>query len=228
MAKKKSRKPSVKQVCARYKDVYGGPIYDVLERMGLPNQVLSHDIRPLLPAMKVSGPAYTVKWDTRHPGQKRLAKVEMLKGLRRHSVGVCTAADGQSGLWGELTSNQAAFRGCQGCVVDGGVRDSSMHLEIPDWNAFCRYNTPIEAAPRAAVVAENEPILMSGSLTQFVEVRPRDFVFGDLDGDTIIPREIVLEVLVAAEGVVERERKGRALLWQGKSLEDIERQLGVG
>ena len=40
--------------------------------------------------------------------------------------------------------------------------------------------------------------------------------------------QIVLEVLVAAEGVVMRERKGRALLWEGKSLEDIERQLGVG
>jgi len=228
MPKKTSRRPSLAQICRRYKKLYGGPIYDVLEKMGLPNQVLSHDIRPLLPTMKVAGPAYTVKGERQHREQTRFNTVKLLDGLKKHYVAIYAAGDDESGHWGELTSNRAAVAGCQGIVVDGGARDSTMHLKIPNWNTFCRYTSPIEAASRAGIVAVNEPILMSGTLTQFVEVRPDDLVFGDLDGVIIIPNEAILEVLVQAEEIVKREIKGRELLWQGKSMEEIAKKYGVG
>jgi regulator of RNase E activity RraA len=69
---------------------------------------------------------------------------------------------------------------------------------------------------------------MRGTLTEFVEVRPKDFVFGDLDGVIVVPQEIVMEVLEKAEDVVAKELKGRALIWEGKSMEEIARALGVG
>jgi len=228
MAKKTSRKPTLKQLCDRYRKLYGGPLYDVLEKMGYPNQVLSHDIKPLLPDMKVAGPAFTVKGERRHPKQTRFTKVKLIEGLKKHYVCVYAAGDDQSGHWGELTSNRAAIAGAQGVVVDGGARDSTMHLKIPSWNTFARYTSPIEAARRSGIVAQNEPILMNGTLTRFVEVRPDDFVFGDLDGVIIIPQEIVLDVLVQAEELVEREIKGRELLWKGMTMEDIARKYGVG
>ena len=228
MAKQKPRRPPLKQICERYKKLYGGPVFDTLEAMGLSNQVLSHEIRPLLPHMKIAGPAYTVKGERQHPKQTQFNKISLLEGLKRHYVCVYAAGDDESGHWGELTSNHAASIGAQGIVVDGGARDSAMHIKIPNWNTFCRYTSPIEAGPRAGIVAQNEPILMRGTLTEFVEVRPKDFVFGDLDGVTIIPQEIVMEVLVKAEDTVDREFKGRALIWQGKTMEDIGRELGVG
>jgi len=228
MARRNSRKPSVARLCQRFRKLYAAPIYDVLEKMGLPDQALSHEIKPLRPDMKVAGPVYTVKGERQHRDQTRLATVDLLGALKRHDVAVYAAGDDQSGHWGELTSNRAAKAGCQGIVVDGGVRDSTLHLEIPGWNSFCRYTSPIEAARRAAIVAVNEPILMSGSLTRFVEVRPGDFIFGDLDGAIIIPGDIVLEVLTRAEDMVERETVGRAMLWKGASMEEIARKLDVG
>jgi regulator of RNase E activity RraA len=215
-------------MCLRYRRLYGGPIYDVMEKMGYPDQVLSHEIRPLLPHMKIAGPAYTLKGDREHPKQTRFTKIDLLEGLKKHYVCIYAAGDDESGHWGELTSNGAACIGAQGIVVDGGARDSSMHIKIPNWNTFCRYTSPIEAGPRAGIVAQNEPILMAGTLTEFVGVRPKDFVFGDLDGVIIIPQDIALDVLIEAEKVVDSETKGRALLWKGKSLKQVGKQLGVG
>lgn len=229
MAKRKKRKPSLSELCRRYKRLYSGPIYDVLEAMGLPNQVLSNEIRPLLPTMSMAGPAYTVKGGRRHPEHPREDGPRLLEGLKKHYVAIYDAGgDDKSGHWGELTSNRAAVAGCQGVVVDGGARDASMHVKIPGWSCFSRYTSPIEAARRSRIIGTNVPILMSGSLTEFVEVRPGDFVFADLDGVTVIPQDAVLEVLEKAEDVVKREKKGRAMLWQGKSMEEIAKKYQVG
>jgi len=228
VAKRPRRRIGVATLCRRYRALYAAPIFDVLEKRGLPNQVLSHDIKPLLPTMKVAGPAYTVKGQRRHPAESRREPVDLLGPLKKHYVAVYAAGDDQSGHWGELTSNRAAAKGCQGVVVDGGARDSTQQVKIPGWNTFCRYTSPIEAAPRADIVAVNEPILMSGSLTRFVEVQPGDFVFGDLDGVLIIPAAIALEVLEEAEDMVRRETTARALLWKGKSMQDVAREFGVG
>jgi regulator of RNase E activity RraA len=54
----------VEQVCARYRRLYAGAVYDVLEHMGHPNQVLSHQFAPLTADMKLAGPAFTVKGTT--------------------------------------------------------------------------------------------------------------------------------------------------------------------
>ena len=51
-------------ICERYKRLYAGAVYDVLESMGYPNQALSHKIVPLAPGMKLAGPAFTLKGST--------------------------------------------------------------------------------------------------------------------------------------------------------------------
>ena len=35
---------SLEKICERYRRLYGGVVYDVLEGLGLPNQVLSHEL----------------------------------------------------------------------------------------------------------------------------------------------------------------------------------------
>lgn len=229
MSKSRSRNPGLATLVRRYLKLYSGAIYNILEEMGLPNQVLTHEIRPLEPTMKMAGPAYTLKGGRHHSKQKRWPRPALLEGMQKRCVAIYDArGDDHSGHWGELTSNRAAIAGCQGVVVDGGARDSTLQLQIPNWNCFCRYASPIEAATRGGIVSIGEPILMSGSLTSVVEVRPDDFVFADLDGVTIIPQEIVVEVLEKAEDVIERENKGRAMLWKGKSMADIAKKYGVG
>lgn len=51
----------MEQICSRYRKLYAGAIYDVLEHLGYPSQVLTRQLAPLVPDMKLAGPAFTVK-----------------------------------------------------------------------------------------------------------------------------------------------------------------------
>ena len=232
MAKAKSKSgkfPSVAELCRRYGKLYCGPLYDTLERMGHPNQVLDLAIKPLVPTMKIAGIAYTAKSERRHPDQPDPPGVDLLGAMSPGCVAVYSVGrEDKSGHWGELTSNAAAAKGCQGIVVDGGIRDSTEHVKIRNWSAFGRYTSPIEFGSRGRITAVQVPVLMSGSLTTMVPVRPGDFIFGDSDGVMVIPQELALTVLEQAEEIVAREKKGRALIRKGVSMSRVATQYGVG
>jgi regulator of RNase E activity RraA len=49
-------------------------------------------------------------------------------------------------------------------------------------------------------------------------IRPGDFVFGDTDGVVIIPKELTVEILEAAEDIYRRERGMREELRRGVSV----------
>jgi regulator of RNase E activity RraA len=51
---------------------------------------------------------------------------------------------------------------------------------------------------------------MRGAISSIVTVHPGDFIFADLDGVLIIPREIVIEVLEKTEKMVDTENQARA------------------
>ena len=86
-------------------------------------------------------------------------------------------------------------------LVDGGIRDST-HLVKMGYPVFARYRNPVEAFGRWMMLDYNVPVLVHGELTQAVQVNPGDFVFGDLDGVIIIPRDVTLKVLEECERVV--------------------------
>jgi regulator of RNase E activity RraA len=230
MARRKTAKRlSDLDLSTRYGRLYSGPIYDVLAKMGRPNQVLDLAIKPLLPTMTVAGVAYTIRSERRNPDDPDRPKVDIVGGMTPGCVAVYSVGrEQQSGHWGELTSNASAAKGCRGVVVDGGARDSTEHLKIPKWSCFCRYTSPIEFGTRGRITAVQVPVLMSGSLTTVVPVKPGDVVFGDLDGVIVIPREMALDVLAEAEDVVAREKKGRALIRQGVDMSEVKRRQRVG
>src|SRR5208337_3085644 len=53
--------PTLEEICERYKRLYAGAVFDVLEGLGYPDQALSHELVALAPGMKLAGPAFTVK-----------------------------------------------------------------------------------------------------------------------------------------------------------------------
>jgi regulator of RNase E activity RraA len=57
-------------------------------------------------------------------------------------------------------------------------------------------------------------------------VHPGDFVFGDTDGVVIVPKDMTMDVLQAAEGVFERENGMRAELSRGVSVTDAYAKYG--
>lgn len=206
--------PEVLDMCERYQRLYAASVYDVLDEMGLPNQCLSLAIRPLHPDWMVAGFAFTLKWtaDSRHPlevMQVRPASPNLFSivdGFRPGCVLVMETGKSMNvGHWGELTGLMSQVRGCRGAVIDGGVRDSRHLRERGTYPVFARYTSPIESVSRATIVDVECPLLMTGSLTEGLLVRPGDFVFGDADGVLVIPAEIAAEVLAKAEDVAQKE-----------------------
>ena len=224
-----SARPEVAEMRQRFLQLYAAPLCDVLDRMDMPNQVLDLAIKPFLPDMKIAGPAYTLKSERAHPEETRGAKVDLVGGMTPGCVAVYSVgSEDRSGHWGELTSNAAAAKGCCGAVVDGNIRDSTQHVQIPGWSCFSRGTSPIEFGSRGRITVLQEPILMSGSLTTVVPVQPGDWVFGDSDGVVILPQEIALDVLKQAEEQVAKERKSRALLRKGEDLRTVKEKYRVG
>ncbi len=193
----------MKAVCARYKKLYAGLLFDVLEHMGYVNQALSHEIAPIAPDMKLAGPAFTFKGTTTAIKDeawrfKRLSAIREMTSpcieVRDHITPYNVA------LYGELSATTARAHGATGAVVDGGTRDSAMLISM-GFPVFARYRSPVEAFGRVITVAHQVPILMSGELSETVVVNPGDFIFGDIDGVMVIPKELTMPVLLEAERV---------------------------
>ncbi len=206
--------PDVLEMCERYSRLYAASAYDVLDEMGLPNQCLSLAIRPLDPAWVVVGVAFTLKWtaESRHPIEVMKERpgspniFSIVDGFRPgHVLVMETGKSMNVGHWGELTGLMSQVRGCRGAVIDGGVRDSRHLRERATYPVFARYTSPIESVGRAVIVDVECPLLMTGSLTEGLLVRPGDFIFGDADGVLVIPKELALDVLVKAEEVAQKE-----------------------
>ena len=217
--------PDLLDMCERYKRLYAASVYDVLDEMGLPNQCLSLDIRPLHPDWVVAGAAFTLKWtaESRHPlelmrqqaGRPNLFSI--VDGFYPGCVMVMETGKSMNvGHWGELTGLMSQVRGCRGAVIDGGVRDSRHLRDRGDYPVFARYTSPIESVTRAVIVDVDCPLLMSGSLTEGLLVRPGDFIFGDADGVLAVPREVAAEVLAKAEEVAQKEDLVRAEIRAGE------------
>lgn len=194
---------AIESVCARYRGLYGGLIYDVLEHMGYPNQVLSHHLVPLEPSMKLAAPAFTVKGTATcvRDETARQRRLEMIKEMRYPCIEVRDAGTPfPVALYGELSANSARAHGAVGALVDGGVRDTC-HLREMSFPVFSRYRNSVEAFGRWSLLDYQVPILLSGELTAAVQINPGDFIFGDYDGVLVIPKALTIEVLEECERI---------------------------
>jgi regulator of RNase E activity RraA len=205
---------------ARYERLSTPLVYDILDRMGWPNQALHCDVRPLSPEMRVVGPAFTIHGEEdRH--DDGAAGYRMFRAIVPGSV-LVMAANGHrvAGPWGENASISAQMKGARGMVTDCGVRDAQEVVAL-GFPLFSRFLTPVFMGGRWAVKAHQRPVQLAGQVDDAVAVRPGDFVVADRDGVAIVPRELLDEVVVAAERLNEIEELLRAGLRAGEDREAV-------
>ncbi len=202
----------MEDICNRYRKLYAGLLFDVLEQMGLPNQALSHEIIPLSLDMKLAGPAFTMKGATTAVKDEswRYKRLEAVKHMTFPCVEVRDRGTTpfNVALYGELTATTARAHGAVGAVVDGGTRDSGMVISM-GFPLFARYRSPVEAFGRVITIDHQVPIRLSGELTETVIVNPGDFIFGDLDGVIVVPKDLTMPVLLEAERIAGIEDAAR-------------------
>lgn len=204
--------------------LYVAVVSDVLDALGLQEQAMSAQLRPIDPPMRVGGRAHTVLTADiyeRPPEPYRL-EIESVDALTSGDVMVaCTNGSERTCFWGELLSTAAMARGAAGCIIDGHTRDALRIVEM-GFSVFCTGFRPVDSSSRSMVIDYRVPVRCGGVLVQ-----PGDIVFGDYDGIVSIPRERLGEVVERALAKVEGENQSRAMLREGHTLRDVYDRFGV-
>jgi 4-hydroxy-4-methyl-2-oxoglutarate aldolase len=168
-------------------------------------------VRPAWPGAAVAGPAFVVECGPADNLAIHAAVAEAPAG----SVLVVKADDPpQRGYWGEVLTTGAQARGLAGLVIDGGVRDVA---------ALARHGFPVFSAsialPGATKVGGGS---IGGAATVGeVLVDTGDWVVGDADGVTVIPREALDDVVAAGVARALKEERFFLQLREGATTVDL-------
>jgi regulator of RNase E activity RraA len=203
--------PNIEEICERYKKLYAGAVFDVLEGLGYPDQALSHELVALAPGMKLAAPAFTVKGTltAERDTAGRNKRMKMVCNMTHPCVEVRDRGTPFNvAIYGELSATTARAHGAVGALIDGGTRDSS-HLISMGFPVFARYRSPVEAFGRYTLINNQVPVRISGELSESVLINPGDFIFGEEDGVIVIPKEITLKVLEECERIKGLEDQAR-------------------
>ena len=205
------------EIASRFLNLYTGAIADILDKSGYRNQVLPYNITPFTAVNRVAGPAFTGQGypcaDTSHDDSK--VRLKILDSLTPGAISIwATGGSMDCAHWGEIMATVAMRRGCTGAVVDGGVRDLDC-VNAMKFPVFAKFKSAASCVGRWDAVECQVKIEIGETA-----INPGDFVFGDVDGVVIVPKDITLDVLAAAEKTHQRERGMRAELSQGISIGD--------
>jgi len=192
---------SISEMRRRYLKLFTGAVNDVLRfKYKMHSRSLPAEFAPLRDDMKIAGHAFTVKGgpDITTDGEFEM-RARMLEALYEDSVVVwdCTG-DRVTAQWGEVMTMAAVRAGCRGAIVNG-IRDTEAILG-QGFPLFHQYRCSTGMLGRFRMHHYQKPILMGE-----VIVQSGDWIFGDIDGVVVVPREIACDVLVAAEQVVNKE-----------------------
>jgi len=207
----------VKELLARYEQLYAGAISDVLREFALLDQALPGHIKPLREDRTVAGLAFTVKSapNVKITGEMSY-RTQMISELPADTMVVWDASgDEKATLWGGVMTATAVGLGVKGAVIDGGIRDTHQILE-KDFPVFYKHRIPNGSLGRCLITHYQIPIKIGD-----VVIKPGDVVIGDIDGVVVVPRDIAYDVLVRAEEIKANEMVIFGWVAEGQSVNEI-------
>ena len=198
---------------------------DVLDEMGFATQVLASDLRPLDAGRRLAGVAYCVRGENRVATQSQatssFSPYEIERAMRPGLVAVIDAgAQNAAAMIGGFVATSLKSNGCRGLVTNGGVRDSREIVSV-GLPTFCRFVTPVNASRRWSITEVGQPVHLPGIGGGTVAIRPGDYLLGDADGVIIVPAEIIVAAIEAAETLDAIEKKITQGIRDGGTREEL-------
>jgi len=204
--------------------LYTAVVADVLDGMGLRNQVLGSRIHSLTPSQRVCGRVFTAQAIpvTEIPSEPYKLEMQAIDRMQSGDVFVVDAGHHlQSGFWGELLSTACIAKGVRGVVMSACSRDL-WALDQLDFPVFGIGSTPADSLGRIDVISIGEPIQIDG-----VSTKNGDLILGDQDGVVIVPAESAKEALRLAQQKVAGENTVREELREGVPVAEVFRKHGI-
>lgn len=207
----------VKELLARYEQLYTGAINDVLREFCLLEQALPHRIVPLRPERTVAGIAFTVK---SAPNVKIVGELtfrsQMLEEMHEDAFVIWdTSGDEKATLWGGVMTATAMGKKVRAACIDGGIRDTHQIMEH-DFPVYYRYRTSNGSLGRCLITHYQTPVKIGD-----VTIKPGDVIMGDIDGVLCVPRDIAYDVLVRAEEIRANEKAIFGWVAEGQTIQQI-------
>jgi 4-hydroxy-4-methyl-2-oxoglutarate aldolase len=189
---------------------------DALDKLGLDGQCLG--IMPFGPAMKLAGPAFTIRMVP--VGQSGGVVGDYIDDVGEGDI-VVIDNDGRrdATVWGDILTTVASARKIGGTVIDGVCRDIQASLTV-GYPIFALANTMRTGKDRVTADAYNVTVQVSG-----VRIEAGDWLVGDSDGVIAIPRDRLQEVLEIAEEISRIEEKIIASVRAGSRLDEARKAL---
>jgi regulator of RNase E activity RraA len=202
-----------------------GIVSDTMDELGIPCGVVGASVlKPTIAGRVVVGPALTVR--------NILQRIDPLAGAREHvnrmaefeahnlaQPGDVLVIQGVANVsnMGGISAQTGKRQGEAGAIVQGGVRDIA-HSRALDYPVWASDITPLTGKWRLETVEINGPIQIGE-----VRVAAGDLVVADDTGVCFIPRDMVLEVVDAAEQKAKAEAIRCKAIDDGVPVPDISR-----
>jgi 4-hydroxy-4-methyl-2-oxoglutarate aldolase len=202
-----------------------GIIADTMDELGIACGVIGASVlKPTIPGKCIVGPALTVR--------NILQRIDPLAGARQHvnrmaefeahnlaQQGDVLVIQGVANVsnMGGISAQTGKRQGEVGAIVQGGIRDIA-HSRAVDYPVWSTDITPTTGKWRLETVEINGAIQIGE-----VRVAAGDLVVADDSGVCFIPRDMVLEVLEAAEEKAKAEEARCKAIDDGIPVPDISR-----
>ncbi len=206
------------------KILYTGILADVMDQKGYRNQSLSNAIYGLNDETVIFGPAFTSIGSEVYsmPDDPLTAQCKIVDQLGENEIYVLvTRGNYTCAVFGELFATAVKGRKGAGVLLDGYARDMKA-LKAMDFPLFFRGKDPKTSKGRCEINECQIPVTIDG-----VTINPGDYIFGDIDGVVVIPKEIVDDVLDDALLTIKKEDEVRARLVGGSSLAQAYADIGA-
>ena len=203
--------------------LYTPVVGDILDEMGYTHQFLPPYVRPMREEMKIAGKAMTVLMiDVFGPQSEPFGRLcECLDQIRENEVYICTGGTKRCAYWGELLTATAKTRGGNGAIVDGYHRDTPQVLE-QNWPVFSQGGYAQDSSVRTKVV-DYRCTIEIGQVT----INDGDYIFGDVDGVVVIPKDVAKEVVIRALDKAGKEKSLRKAVESGMPVSEAFKIYGV-
>ena len=204
--------------------LYSGILCDVLDQMGYCNQAFSNEIMPLHDRVVILGPAFTSIGTEVYsmPENPLTAQCKVVDQLGEDEIYVlATRGNYNCAVFGELFATAVKGRKGAGVLLDGYARDMRA-LKKMDFPLFYRGRDPKTSKGRCEINECQIPVLIDG-----VTINPGDWIFGDIDGVVVIPKDVKDEVFDRALETIEKENLVRSKLTSGISLQEAYEEVGA-